>query len=113
LQAYEQLAIHFEHRARQLHRAASLAHKALAELQRARELGTIAPSAYRQRRACFEQRLVRLERKAGRSLLDTSLSNRGRLPVNLIGKDERGVPCPNQTALQPKLRESRSRRTTP
>ena len=87
LQAYEQLAIHFEHRARQLHRAASLARKALAELQHARELGTIAPSAYRQRCACFEQRLVRLERKAGRSLLDTSLSNRGRLPVNLIGKD--------------------------
>jgi uncharacterized protein len=70
LQAYEQLAIYYEHREREPHRAASLARKALADLHRARELGSIAPIAYRQRRARFEQRLVRLERKAGRSLLD-------------------------------------------
>ena len=64
LQAYEQLAIHFEHRAKELHRAASLARKALAELQRANELGAIAPMAYRERRARFERRLARLECKA-------------------------------------------------
>ncbi len=70
--AYEQLAIHYEHRAREPHRAASLVRKALAELHRACELGAIAPRAYRQRRVCFERRLVRLERKASRGLLDAS-----------------------------------------
>ena len=75
-EAYEQLAIHYEHRAREPHRAASLARKALAELHRARELGTIAPSAYRQRRARFEQRLLRLERKLNRSRLLRRLSSR-------------------------------------
>ena len=70
-EAYEQLAIHYEHRAREPHRAASLARKAIAELHRARELGAIAPIAYRQRRVRFERRLLRLERKADRSLLDT------------------------------------------
>jgi hypothetical protein len=69
-EAYEQLAIHYEHRAKEPHRAASLARKALADLHRACELGSIAPAAYRQRRARFERRLVRLERKASRSLLD-------------------------------------------
>jgi hypothetical protein len=73
LASYEQLAIHYEHRAREPHRAASLARKALVELRRASELGAIAPVAYRQRCARFERRLVRLERKAGRSLLDTSV----------------------------------------
>ncbi len=70
-EAYEQLAIHYEHRAREPYRAAALARKALAELRHANRLGTIAPRAYRERRACFERRLARLERKAGRSLLDT------------------------------------------
>ncbi len=70
LQAYEQLAIHYEHRAKEPHRAASLARKALADLHRACELGAIAPTAYRQRRVRFERRLVRLERKASRGLLD-------------------------------------------
>lgn len=64
LQAYEQLAIHLEHREKELHRAASLARKALAELRRANELGAIAPVAYRERRARFERRLARLECKA-------------------------------------------------
>ena len=72
VEAYEQLAIHYEHRAREPHRAASLVRKALAELRRACELGAIAPTAYRQRRVRFEQRLVRLERKASLGLLDPS-----------------------------------------
>lgn len=70
LEAYEQLAIYFEHHAREPHRAAALARKALAELRRANRLGTIAAVAYRQSRARFEHRLARLERKAGRTLLD-------------------------------------------
>jgi uncharacterized protein len=69
-EAYEQLAIYYEHRAREPHRAATLARKALLELRNAKRLGTIPSNIYRGRRRRFEQRLVRLERKAGRSLLD-------------------------------------------
>jgi uncharacterized protein len=71
LEAYEQLAIYFEHQAREPHRAAGVMRKALVELRRANRLGTIAAVAYRQARARFEHRLARLERKAGRTLLDS------------------------------------------
>jgi uncharacterized protein len=67
--AYEQLAIHYEHRMREPHRAAALARRAIAELRRADKLGTIAPNAYRERRIKFERRLARLERKTARNLL--------------------------------------------
>jgi len=70
LEAYEQLAIHYEHRAREPHRAAALIRKALADLRRASRLSTIAPSAHKAWRLRFQQRLARLERKAGRTLLD-------------------------------------------
>jgi uncharacterized protein YprB with RNaseH-like and TPR domain len=70
-EAYEQLAIYYEHLAREPHRAAELARQALAELRAANRLGTIAPVAFRQRRARFEQRLARLERKAARGLLSS------------------------------------------
>jgi uncharacterized protein len=70
LEAYEQLAIHYEHRAREPHRAAALVRRALVELRRANRLGTITPAAHRAWRLRFHQRLARLERKAGRSLLD-------------------------------------------
>jgi hypothetical protein len=70
LEAYEQLAIYFEHRVREPHRAATIVRKALAELRKADRLGTIAPAIYRTNRARFERRLARLERKAGRLLLD-------------------------------------------
>ncbi|MGH8277364.1 MAG: ribonuclease H-like domain-containing protein, partial [Steroidobacteraceae bacterium] len=69
-EAYEQLAIYYEHHARAPHQAAGVARKALAELRRANRLGTMAAAAYRQCRERFEHRLARLERKAGRSLLD-------------------------------------------
>jgi len=69
-EAYEQLVIYYERQAREPHRAAALARKALAELRKANRLGTIASGAYSQRRAQFEKRLARLERKAGRSLLE-------------------------------------------
>jgi uncharacterized protein len=82
-EAYEQLAIHYERHARDLHRAAALARKAIAELRKADRLGTIAPYAYRAGRARFQKRLARLERKAGRTLLDTPGPNRRRPPVNL------------------------------
>jgi uncharacterized protein len=63
LEAYEQLAIFYEHRAREPHRAAALARQALLELRNSHRLGTIPPDAYRERRLRFEQRLARLERK--------------------------------------------------
>ena len=67
LEAYEQLMIHHEHTTRDLDRAADLARKALAELRKASQLGTIAPHACRRGRERFEQRLARLERKASKS----------------------------------------------
>jgi uncharacterized protein YprB with RNaseH-like and TPR domain len=69
-EAYEQLAIHYERRAREPHRAADLARRALAGLRRANRLGTIAAAAYRQKRERFEKRLARLERKGRLGLLD-------------------------------------------
>jgi len=69
LEAYEQLAIYYEHRAREPHRAAALAKKALLELRNANRLGTIASTGYRSRLLRFEQRLSRLERKSSRGLL--------------------------------------------
>jgi uncharacterized protein len=69
-EAYEQLAIYYEHRAGEPQRAVEVARTALAELRRASRLGTITPAAYEQRRTRFEHRLARLERKAHPSLLD-------------------------------------------
>src|SRR5262249_6351883 len=69
LEAYEQLAIHYEHRTREPGRAAELARKALAELRRSRPLSTLAPAAHRTWRSRFERRLSRLERQASRTLL--------------------------------------------
>ena len=70
-EAYEQLAIYYEHRAREPHRAASLARKGAYPNFATRTASARSRSAaYRQRRARFEQRLARLERKAGRTLLD-------------------------------------------
>jgi uncharacterized protein len=68
-EAYEQLAIYYEHRARDAQRAAALAREALAELRKLNRLGALAPNAYRGRKIRFEKRLARLERKASRGLL--------------------------------------------
>jgi hypothetical protein len=62
LDAYEQLAIYYEHRAREPQRAAAIVHQALAELRQANRLGLLAPSVCRLFRVRFEQRLGRLER---------------------------------------------------
>ena len=79
LEAYEQLAIYYEHRAREPHRAAALAKKALLELRSANRLGTIASADYRERRRRFEQRLARLERKSARGPI---------APLNLESSEE-------------------------
>jgi uncharacterized protein len=64
LEAYEQLAIHYEHRLREPRRALALAREALAELDRARYLAAIAPSTHKAWCLRFKQRLARLEAKA-------------------------------------------------
>ena len=69
-EAYEQLAIYYEHRAGEPQCALAIVRKALAELCCANQLGAIAPGAYRHKRVRFEHRLARLERKANGTLLD-------------------------------------------
>jgi len=69
-EAYEQLAIYYEHEAREPRRALTIVREALAHLRRANQVGTITATTYRRAKARFELRLVRLERKAGRTLLD-------------------------------------------
>jgi hypothetical protein len=69
-EAYEQLAIYYEHETRMPQQALAVTREALAQLRRANQAGTIAPAIYRKAKARFEHRLGRLERKTGRSLLD-------------------------------------------
>lgn len=72
LEAYEQLAIHYERRSHELNRAAILVRTALDDLRRAHHLGTLAPNVHRRYRRRFEARLARLERRVGRTLLDAA-----------------------------------------
>jgi hypothetical protein len=69
-EAYEQLAIYYEHKACDPERARQVVRQALNELRRANQLGDIAPRAYREIKARFEHRMARLERKVQRPLLD-------------------------------------------
>jgi uncharacterized protein YprB with RNaseH-like and TPR domain len=64
LEAYEELAIFFEHRAREPQRAATLTREALAALREAQSRGRIPPARSRRLRERLEHRLARLERKA-------------------------------------------------
>jgi uncharacterized protein len=69
-EAYEQLAIYYEHKARDPEQALQVVRKAVDELRRAIQIGDIAPGAYREIKARFDRRVVRLERKNHRPLLD-------------------------------------------
>jgi tetratricopeptide (TPR) repeat protein len=69
--AYEQLAIYYEREAREPRQALAIVREALALLRNANQAGTIAAVTYCRTKARFELRRVRLERKAGRTLLDT------------------------------------------
>ncbi len=69
-EAYEQLAIYYEHRGRNLAQAREVVRQALNELRRANHTGAIAASAYREIRARFEHRMARLERKSNRPLFE-------------------------------------------
>jgi uncharacterized protein len=70
LEAYEQLAIHYERRARDHHRAAALAREALKVLRKSNRIGTIEPSIYGRYKLRFQRRLARLEHRTKQALLD-------------------------------------------
>ena len=67
-EAYEQLAIFYEHKARDPERALQVVRRAVDELRHAIQTGEIAPGAYREIKARFDRRIVRLERKNQRPL---------------------------------------------
>src|SRR5438270_8622032 len=67
--AYEQLAMYYEHKARDPEQAREIVQQALDELRRAIQVGDIAPGLYREIRARFDNRMERLNRKNGRPLL--------------------------------------------
>src|SRR5438094_4570135 len=69
--AYEQLAMYYEHKARDPEQARQIVRQALDELRRANQVGDIAPGPYREIKARFDQRMTRLERKSRRPLLDS------------------------------------------
>jgi uncharacterized protein len=69
-EAYEQLAIYYEHKARDPEQARQIVQQAHNELRRANQVGDITPGAYRDIKARFDRRMERLERKTRRPLLD-------------------------------------------
>lgn len=60
IHAYEQLAIHYEHRAREPQRAAALAREALVRLREGYLAGRLDPYQYRKWHTAFQHRLARL-----------------------------------------------------
>lgn len=78
LEAYEQLAIYYEHEGGEPSRAATLVRAALAELQLGRRHATLSAALHRHYKTRFEHRLRRLERlkhlvqREGQPLLYTS-----------------------------------------
>ena len=67
--AYEQLAMYYEHKAREPEQARQIVQQALDELSHAIQVGDIAPGPYREIKARFDRRMERLKRKKGRPLL--------------------------------------------
>ena len=64
LEAYKQLAIHYEHQTREPQRAALLVRKALAELRPPNRSARLSAALLRRYRSDFERRLQRLDRRA-------------------------------------------------
>jgi len=69
-EAYEQLAIYYEHKARDPEQAQQIVREAINELRSAFQVGDITLGAYREFKAKFDRRMDRLERKCRRPLLD-------------------------------------------
>ena len=67
-EAYEQLAIYYEHKARDPEQARLIVRQALEELRRAIQAGDITRGAHREFKARFDRRMERLERKSRRPL---------------------------------------------
>ncbi len=65
-EAYEQLAIYYEHKVRNPDQARQIVQQGLNELRRAIQVGDIAPGPYREIKAKFDYRMERLERKSKR-----------------------------------------------
>jgi len=70
LEASEELAIYYEHHAREHARAAELAREALANLRSALRAGWLEPGRYCRWQERLERRLARLARKSSRALLE-------------------------------------------
>jgi hypothetical protein len=70
-EAYEQLAIYYERKARDPEQAREVVRQGLDELRRAIQIGGIAPGPYSEIKARFDRRMERLERKSQRPLLDS------------------------------------------
>jgi tetratricopeptide (TPR) repeat protein len=79
LEAYQQLAIHYERRAGDPERALALARRAMSELRGASRLGTISAIACRVQRERFEARASRLEEKVQKTR--KRLLNAGKPPL--------------------------------
>jgi len=96
-EAYEQLAIYYERRARDPEQALRLTRQALSELSRANRLDTISPAARRSLRLRFETRAARLESRISRTPLTVSgtpLTGEGALHAEVrlpARKDSRSV----------------------
>jgi uncharacterized protein YprB with RNaseH-like and TPR domain len=69
-EAYEQLAIYYEHNVHNPDYARQIVQQALNELRRAIQVGDIAPGPYREIKARFDYRMERLERKSKKPLWD-------------------------------------------
>jgi len=69
-EAYEQLAIYYERKARDPEQALEIVKQALNELRLAIQVGDIAQGPYLEIKARFDHRLERLERKRKRPLLE-------------------------------------------
>lgn len=69
-EAYEQLAIYYEHKARDPEQALELVRQAIGELTNALQTPEIAPGAYREFKTKFDRRVERLVRKSQRPLLN-------------------------------------------
>jgi len=67
--AYEQLAMYYEHKARDPEQARQIVQQALDELSHAIQVGDIVPGPYCEIKARFDRRMERLNRKNGKPLL--------------------------------------------
>jgi len=69
-EAFEQLAIYYEHTVRDPEQARQIVQQALDQLRAAIQVGDITPGAYREFKTGFDRRMERLQRKGRRPLLD-------------------------------------------